>query len=90
MELKEKNFEESIKEYLCTVGGYVKGSSKIFNREIAIDTETLLKFVKDTQGKELEKLESRITGNVENYFLKNLSNKIDEKNYTSVVKLLFQ
>ena len=82
MELKEKNFEESIEEYLCTVGGYVKGSSKNFSREIGIDTETLLKFVKDTQGKELEKLASRITENVESYFLKNLCNKLDEKNYT--------
>lgn len=82
MKPDEKNFEESIEESLCTVGGYVKGSSKNFNREKALDTETLLKFVKDTQAKELEKLASRITENVENYFVKKLCDKLNEKNYT--------
>lgn len=80
MELKEKNFEETISNYLCTAGGYVSGDTKNFNRELAIDTATLLKFVKVTQAKEFEKLASRVA-DAENYFVKKLCARLDEKNY---------
>ena len=48
-ELKEKAFEEAIEEYLITKGGYVKGNPKNFNRELALDVDTLIDFIKKTQ-----------------------------------------
>ena len=70
METKEKNFEDVITNFLCSAeGGYIVGSPKNFNRELAMDTETLLKFIKSTQPKELEKLASKISEPVERYFI---------------------
>lgn len=83
MELKEKNFENAISNYLCSdEGGYIVGNPKNFNRELALDTETLLKFIKTTQPKEFEKLASRITENVEEYFIKKFCARLEEKNIT--------
>lgn len=83
MEIKEKNFEDEITNFLCSAeGGYIAGSPKNFNRELALDTETLLKFIKNTQLKELEKLASKISENVDTYFIKKFYAYLDEKNIT--------
>lgn len=83
MEIKEKNFEDEITNCLCSAeGGYIAGSPKNFNRELALDTETLLKFIKNTQLKELEKLASKISENVDTYFIKKFYAYLDEKNIT--------
>ena len=50
-ELKEKAFEEAIEEYLITKGGYVKGNPKNFNRELALDVDALIDFIKKTQDR---------------------------------------
>lgn len=45
-DVREKRFEDDIESFLCTTGGYAKGNPKVFNRELALDTETLLSFIK--------------------------------------------
>ena len=83
METKEKNFEDEITNYLCSnKGGYIVGSPKNFNRKLALDTETFLKFIKTTQPKEFEKLSHRISENVESYFIKKFCAWLEEKNIT--------
>lgn len=56
-DVKEKRFEQDIEEYLITKGGYIKGSSKNFNRELALDTNTFISFIKNSQPKTWERYE---------------------------------
>ena len=50
--LKEKNFEEDIEQYLLSEGGYTKGSQKTYDKDKAIDMPTLISFIEKTQPKE--------------------------------------
>ena len=91
METKEKNFEDVITSYLCSAaGGYIAGSPKKFNRELAMDTETLLKFIKTTQPKEFEKLSSKISEPVEDYFIKKIYSHIEETNILDALRTPFE
>ena len=91
METKEKNFEDVITNFLCSAeGGYIVGSPKNFNRELAMDTETLLKFIKSTQPKELEKLANKISEPVEDYFIKKLCAYIDDRNILDALRTAFE
>ena len=56
--LTEKQFETDIEHYLLTYGGYEKGDPKHFDRVSALDIDTLLSFVRDTQPKSWEKYET--------------------------------
>jgi len=51
----EKRFESDIVESLCTVGGYLPGNPKSFDRALALDPSTFLSFIKSSQPKEWEK-----------------------------------
>ncbi|GEM_PF-5377753 len=55
-DVKEKRFEQDIEEYLCSVGGYTKGSPAAFDRTLALDKATLLSFIQSTQPKEWENM----------------------------------
>lgn len=52
----EEAFESSIEKYLLQNHGYVKGYSKDFNKEYAIDETRLFDFLEISQKDELEKL----------------------------------
>ena len=56
-DIKEKRFEQDIEEYLITEGGYEKGDPRKFDRKLALDTETFLKFLKISQPKQWERYE---------------------------------
>ena len=56
-DVKEKRFEQDIEEYLLTEGGYEKGDPRKFDRKLALDTETFLKFLKTSQPKQWERYE---------------------------------
>ncbi|MHB8276686.1 MAG: type I restriction endonuclease subunit R [Candidatus Humimicrobiaceae bacterium] len=49
---REVKLEEAIEYFLTTYGGYIKGDANFFNKDLALDTHTLLSFIKDTQPKE--------------------------------------
>lgn len=55
MIVTEKRFEQDIEEYLCTDGGYTKGNSKSFDKNLALDTDTFLTFLKNSQPKSWER-----------------------------------
>ncbi len=55
MIVTEKRFEQDIEEYLCTNGGYTKGNSKSFDKNLALDTDTFLTFLKNSQPKSWER-----------------------------------
>jgi type I restriction enzyme R subunit len=50
-ELLEKNFEADIEQWLITEGGYEKGSQATYDKERAIDLDTLIRFIEATQPK---------------------------------------
>lgn len=54
-DVKERRFEDDIVTYLCNEGGYVQGDPREFNRELALDTDTLLAFIKRSQPKKWER-----------------------------------
>ena len=41
--LYEKNFEADIEQYLLTEGGYTKGTQETYDKEKAIDLDTLIR-----------------------------------------------
>lgn len=54
-DVKEKRFEHDIEEYLCTYGGYQKGTPKAFDRKLALDKGTFLSFIHSSQPKTWER-----------------------------------
>lgn len=55
---REKKLEEAIEYYLTTEGGYIKGSASSYDKERALEPQTLLTFIKNTQPKEWERYQT--------------------------------
>lgn len=53
--LKEKNFEADIEQWLIAEGGYTKGDQRTYDKERAIDMATLTQFLAMTQPKPWER-----------------------------------
>jgi type I restriction enzyme R subunit len=49
---REVKLEEAIEHFLTLEGGYLKGDPSSYNKELALDTKTLLSFIQATQPKE--------------------------------------
>jgi len=49
---KEKKLEEAIEHYLNEYGGYIKGDEISFDKDLALEPQTLLSFIGTTQPKE--------------------------------------
>lgn len=74
---KEITFENEIEYSLIETGGYIKGESSNYNREFAIDTTLLFRFLKSSQPKEWDKLVNKHGTLVEENFLKKLHKDLD-------------
>ncbi len=85
-ELKEKAFEEAIEEYLITEGGYTKGNPKNFNRELALDTSTLIEFIKITQPKKWERYVTIYGSSSEESFIKRFCKEVKTKGLLAVLR----
>lgn len=85
-ELKEKAFEEAIEEYLITEGGYAKGNPKNFNRELALDTSTLIDFVKRTQPKKWERYMTIYGSASEESFIKRFCKEVKTNGLLAVLR----
>ena len=55
---REKKLEEAIEYFLTTEGRYIKGTGDYFNKDHALDVQTLLTFIKNTQPKEWERYQT--------------------------------
>ena len=75
-ELKEHKFEADIEQYLLTEGGYTKGTQATYDKEKAIDLDTLIRFVKNSQPKEWEKFERVFGANAKAELYKTLQDNI--------------
>lgn len=74
---KEITFENEIEYSLIDNGGYIKGESANYNREFAVDTKLLFRFLKSSQPKEWDKLVNKHGAMVEANFLKKLHKDLD-------------
>ncbi len=89
-ELKEKAFEEAIEQYLITEGGYTKGNPKNFNRELALDTDTLIEFVKKTQPKKWERYVTVYGSSSEESFIKRFCKEVKTNGLLAVLRRGFK
>lgn len=74
--LHEKNFEADIEQYLLTKGGYTKGSQATYDKEKAIDLDTLIRFVKDSQPKAWERFERKYGNSAKTQLYKTIQGNI--------------
>lgn len=78
IDTKERTFETEIEYSLIEKGGYIKGTSADFNREYAMDTALLLRFLRESQPKEWDRLTAKHgAANAEANFLKRLNKELD-------------
>ncbi|MBO4850191.1 MAG: type I restriction endonuclease subunit R [Prevotella sp.] len=65
-DLKEKNFEADIEQWLLNEGGYTKGDQRTYDKERAIDMATLTQFLALTQPKQWERYMRKYGDKAEN------------------------
>lgn len=70
IETKEITFEREIEYSLLDHGGYIKGNPRDYNREFAVDTKLLFRFLQESQPAEWAKLCKKHGDDVETGFLK--------------------
>ncbi|MBU0571499.1 MAG: DEAD/DEAH box helicase family protein [Candidatus Omnitrophica bacterium] len=75
----EKAFEALIELNLTEKGGYEKGDSALFERDMALDKTTLFRFIKDTQKDEWDKLVSIHGSDAEKKFLYRLTQELETR-----------
>lgn len=84
--LKEVAFEKHIEKSLIEKQGYVARKSQKYNRELAMDTELVLEFLKNTQSEKIEHIkELRGTG-AEEELLKRIDSEIKDRGILDVLK----
>ena len=84
--LKELNFEQAIEKYLIEEAGYQKGNTLVFDRQLAMDTETLLTFIKTTQPKKWDKYVSIYGTEASSSLIKRLDKEITSRGLLSVLR----
>ena len=85
-DVKEKRFEQDIEEYLCSVGGYTKGSPATFDRKLALDKATLLSFIQSTQPKEWEKHVRNYGADSERQFFDRFCREVKQSNLLKILR----
>ncbi len=65
-DLKERNFEADIEQWLLTEGGYTRGNQKNYDKERAIDMTTLTEFLALTQEKQWDRYVRKYGDKAEN------------------------
>lgn len=84
--LKERNFEDDICHWLCTHGGYTAGNASGFDRSLALDTQTLLDFVRSTQPKEWKRHEHQNPGKAKQVFVERFCKEVRNRSLLDVLR----
>lgn len=78
MEYKEIRFEQDVETFLLSpYGGYQKGDMNNYDKDKALDMDTLISFVRTTQPKEWDRFERITVSDVEKKFFKAINDAID-------------
>jgi type I restriction enzyme R subunit len=83
---KESDFETLIVDYLANNNGYELGSNDDYNREYAIDTTRLFRFLASTQPKQLEQLGVNDNELKRTAFLNRLQGEIAKRGIIDVLR----
>ncbi len=75
-EIMEKKFEADIEQYLLTEGGYTKGTQATYDKELAMDLETLITFFQKTQPKAWERFEKKYGATAQKQLYKTIQGDI--------------
>ena len=84
--INEKALEDLIEQHLLNHGGYERGTNARWVRELALDRETLLEFIRATQPKEWERLSAIHGEEVERKFLLRLYKELDNRGTLDVLR----
>ncbi|KPA12480.1 type I restriction endonuclease subunit R [Candidatus Magnetomorum sp. HK-1] len=82
----EQIFEESIEQELIASGGYIKGNPADFDRDIAIDKLTLIRFLKQSQPNQWEKLTAIHDNAIETNVIKRLVKELKLRGCLEVIR----
>jgi type I restriction enzyme R subunit len=83
---KEKGFEDFIEEYLIKHNGYLERKPTDYDKALCFDTGLVLKFIKNTQEKQWQKLVDQHGADVEQRFLSRLDEEIKARGVIDVLR----
>ncbi len=84
--LNEASFEEHIEKTLVEMNGYISRDNEKYDRELAMDAELVLEFLRNTQQEKLEHIkELRGTG-AEDELMKRIDGEIGKRGILDVLK----
>jgi type I restriction enzyme R subunit len=87
LDYKERRFEEDIETFLLSpLGGYQKGDMKHYDKDKAMDMDTLIAFVKESQPREWDRFEKVIVSDVEKKFFKAINDAIENYGLIHVLR----
>ncbi len=84
--LTEKQLEEDIETYLTEHGGYEHGDPKRFDRNLALDKQTLLTFIQTTQPKTWEKYTTIYGEKSETQFIRRVTEEINRQGLLKMLR----
>lgn len=84
--LKERSFQNIIKDYLVQVNGYRESFNRTYNKALAIDTHALFEFLETTQEKATNRLKEIYKANYHNKVLERLHNELKARGSIDVIK----
>lgn len=82
----EEIFEQAIVEDLVDNGGYIAGDSNDFDRELAIDTPTFIKFLQQSQPDKWERLQGLHGSNIESNVIKRFIKEVNLRGVLDVIR----
>lgn len=87
MEYKEKRFEEDIESFLLSEqGGYEKGTMVTYDKEKAVDMQTLIRFIQASQPKQWERYVRNYKEEAENKLYKRLNEEVENHGMIHVLR----
>lgn len=89
-DLKERNYQDIIKEYLTNENGYIEGLNKNYNKTYALDTKMLFDFLYDTQSVQMNKLKETYKDKLEEKIIERLNKEISDYGILEVLKKGFK
>lgn len=86
----EKNLETILVSYLCDAQGYEEGTSEDYNKNYALDTERVKRFILSTQKKKAENTACFVSEVSERKFFAELNKQLASRGITDVLRKGFR
>ena len=83
---REIGFEEFIEKQLHNLHGYRARMASSYDKDLCMDTELVLEFIKTSQSKQWAKLTEQYGSNVDQEFLTRLDGEIQSRGLLSVIE----